>query len=161
MNRNRFFIFVVVLLLLAVIPGFRAGVAAEEPPVPAEKARTGEEIPFTLSDRDRLIRLEEGQKSLQRQIDDLGVGTQRQFDDVKNQFSDIRSLLYLVITLTFTGISTLIGFILWDRRTTLAPVAKRNMELEEREERLERALRAYAEVEPRMAEVLRDLRLMK
>jgi hypothetical protein len=54
----------------------------------------------------------------------------------------------------------LMGFVLWDRRTALAPAIKKSKELEEREELLERALKEFAKQEPRLAEVLRTMRLM-
>jgi len=111
------------------------------------------DISFTQEDRDRIIRLEEGQKSLQRQIDDLKTSTQRQFDN-----------LYVLILwgfgILFGGMGILIGFVIWDRRTALAPAIKKNKELEERGDLLEKALKEFAKQEPRLAEVLRTMRLM-
>ena len=70
------------------------------------------EVSFTQQDREMLIRLDEGQKAINNRIDDL------------------RNLIYVVLA----GIFALIGFVLWDRRTTLAPAVRKNRELEEREE---------------------------
>jgi len=104
------------------------------------------DISFTQEDRDRIIRLEikveEGQKSLQRQIDDL------------------YALILWGFGILFGGMGILIGFVIWDRRTALAPAIKKNKELEEREDLLERALKEFAKQEPRLAEVLRTMRLM-
>ena len=115
------------------------------------------DISFTQEDRDRIIRLEtkveEGQKSLQRQIDDLKTSTQRQFDN-------LCTLILWGFGILFGGMAMLIGFVIWDRRTALAPAVKKNKELEEREELLERALKEFAKQEPRLAEVLRTMRLM-
>lgn len=96
------------------------------------------DVSFTQEDRERLIRLEEGLKATNQRIDDL------------------RDLIYVVIG----GIIALIGFVIWDRRTALAPAIRKNKELEEREEIIEKALREYAKVEPRLAEILKSLRLM-
>jgi hypothetical protein len=100
------------------------------------------EVPFTQEDRDRLIRVEtrldEGLKAVNQRIDDL------------------RDLLYVVIG----GMLALIGFVLWDRRTALAPAIRKNKELEEREDRLEKALREYAKKEPALAEILKNMGLM-
>ncbi|MFZ6017848.1 MAG: hypothetical protein ACOYU0_09700 [Nitrospirota bacterium] len=67
------------------------------------------EISFTQDDRDRLIRLEtkvdEGQKSLQRQIDDL------------------KTFMLWGFGILFGGMGILIGFVIWDRRTALAPAS--------------------------------------
>ena len=111
------------------------------------------DISFTQEDRDRIIRLEEGQKSLQRQIDDLKISTQRQFDN-------LYTLILWGFGILFGGMGILIGFVLWDRRTALAPAIKKNKELEERGDLLERALKEFAKQEPRLAEVLRTMRLM-
>ena len=122
------------------------------------------DISFTQEDRDRIIRLEtkveEGQKSLQRQIDDL----QRQIGDLKTsiqrQFDNLYTLILWGFGILFGGMGMLMGFVLWDRRTALAPAIKKSKELEEREELLERALKEFAKQEPRLAEVLRTMRLM-
>ena len=111
------------------------------------------DISFTQEDRDRIIRLEEGQKSLQRQVDDLKISTQRQFDN-------LYTLILWGFGILFGGMGMLMGFVLWDRRTALAPAIKKNKELEEREELLEKALKEFAGQEPRLAEILRTMRLM-
>ena len=111
------------------------------------------DISFTQEDRDRIIRLEEGQKSLQRQIDDLKTSTQRQFDN-------LYTLILWGFGILFGGMGMLIGFVIWDRRTALAPAIKKYKELEERGELLEKALKEFAKQEPRLAEVLRTMRLM-
>ena len=115
------------------------------------------DVSFTQEDRDRIIRLEikveEGQKSLQRQIDDLKISTQRQFDN-------LYTLILWGFGILFGGMGILIGFVIWDRRTALAPAIKKNKELEERGDLLEKALKEFAKQEPRLAEVLRTMRLM-
>jgi len=112
---------------------------------------------FTQKDRERLIRLEtkveEGQKALQRQITDLKVDTQRQTDDLK-------VLILWGFGILFGGMGLLIGFVIWDRRTALEPVAKKYRELEEQGEKYNKALKEYAMVEPKLAEILRSLNLL-
>ncbi len=114
------------------------------------------DVSFSQEDRDRIIRLEikveEGQKSLQRQIDDLKISTQRQFDN-------LYTLILWGFGILFGGMGILIGFVIWDRRTALAPAIKKNKELEERGDLLERALKEFAKVEPKLAEILKSLRL--
>jgi len=52
-------------------------------------------------------------------------------------------------------------FVTWDRRTAIATaINKKYKELEERLELIEKALREYAKVEPKLAEILRSMRLM-
>jgi ammonia channel protein AmtB len=87
-------------------------------------------------------------------------GLQRQIDDVKADLADLKDFMLWGFGITFAGMMTLIGFVLWDRRTALAPAIRKNKELEEREERLEKALREYAKKEPRLAEILKNMGLM-
>ena len=116
---------------------------------------------FTQEDRDRLIRLEtkveEGFKSLQREID----SQQRQIDDLKSstqrQFDNQYTLILWGFGILFGGMGILIGFVIWDRRTALAPAIRKNKELEEREELIERALKEYARENPKFAAILKGL----
>lgn len=79
----------------------------------------------------------------------------QRMDDVEKSINrrieDVRGLLYVILA----DIFVLVGFVLWDRRTALASAVKKASELEEREERIERALKEFALKEPRLAESLR------
>ncbi len=112
---------------------------------------------FSQDDRERVIRLEtkveEGQKSLQRQIDSLVSATQRQADA-------LRTLLLWGFGILFGGMGILIGFVIWDRRTALEPVIRKSRELEDKEERLVKILKEYSNVEPKLAEILRSFNLL-
>ncbi len=105
-----------ILLLITSTPAFQVrALAVPEGSLPVETTQTSHEaVAFTHDDRERLIRLEvkvsEGQASLQHQIDDLK-------DSVKLAINDVRNLIYVVLA----GMFTLVGFILWDRRTLLHP----------------------------------------
>jgi len=54
----------------------------------------------------------------------------------------------------------LLGFVLWDRRTALSPAIRKNKELEERNDKIVKALKEYAYKEPKLAEILRNVGLM-
>jgi len=123
---------------------------------------------FTQKDRERLIRLEtkveEGQKALQRQITELRSDMQRQTGDLRagmqRQISDLRTLILWGFGILFGGMGLLIGFVIWDRRTALEPVAKKYRELEDQGEKYKKALKEYARGEPKLAEILRSLNLL-
>ncbi len=82
---------------------------------------------FTTQDRERLVRLEAsveaGTASFRRQLD------------------DVKSFMFWGFGVLFGGMGLLIGFVIWDRRTALEPIATKKRELFEREERPERALK--------------------
>ena len=48
---------------------------------------------------------------------------------------------------------------LWDRRTALAPAIRKNKELEEKQEQIEKALKEFALEEPKLAEILKRMGL--
>ena len=107
---------------------------------------------------EKLNSLEEGQKSIQKQINGMEVSIARLEAKVEEgqkslqkQIDDLRSLLYVILA----GMFALVGFILWDRRTALAPAVKRVEILEKREENLERVLKEFAIKEPRLTEALK------
>ena len=79
---------------------------------------------------------------------------------IKDVRSDLQSFLLWGFGIVFAGIFALIGFVLWDRRTALAPAIRKNQDLEERENKVESALKEYAEKEPRLKEAMKHAGLM-
>jgi len=49
----------------------------------------------------------------------------------------------------------LIGFVIWDRRTALSPAIKKNKELQDRQEKVEKVLKEFAIDEPNLADILK------
>ncbi|MBF0566206.1 MAG: hypothetical protein HQK89_13300 [Nitrospirae bacterium] len=72
----------------------------------------------------------------------------------------MRGLIYVMITVTVSGMFTLILVVLWDRRTTLAPVVKTTRELETRTEKLELAIKEKAGQDPELKTALRHAGLL-
>jgi hypothetical protein len=68
---------------------------------------------------------------------------------------DLANLMYVILA----GMFVLVGFVIWDRRTALSPAIRRTKDLEEREERLERALKEFAMKNPEMRDILKNLGL--
>ena len=117
-----------------------------------------EEVPYTLEDRDRLIRVEvtlkEFKESVDKRIDNVDKridnvdkridNVDKRIDSVDKRIERLETVMMGGFGLLFTSMVGLVGFVLWDRRTALAPAVRRSRELEEREERIERALREIA-----------------
>lgn len=99
---------------------------------------------------ERLTRLEEGQKSIQNQINGL-----------QNQISGLRNVILGGFGVVFAGIFSLIGFVIWDRRSAISPVINRTREMEERQLLILKAMKEYALKEPKMSEVLKSLGLLR
>jgi len=96
----------------------------------------------------RIARLEEGQKSFQKQIDGLREEMRTGQQSLQGQINGLQNMIMGVLA----GIFALISFVLWDRRTALAPAVKKVEALEKREESLERVLKEFAMKEPRLTE---------
>ena len=89
-------------------------------------------MPYTLEDRDRLIRVEATLKEFKESVD-------KRIDSVDKRVERLETVMMGGFGLLFTSMIGLVGFVLWDRRTALAPAVRRSRELEERAERIERA----------------------
>ncbi len=126
-----------------------------------------EEVPYTLEDRDRLIRVEtilqEFKESVDKRIESVDKridGVDKRIESVDKRIERLETVMMGGFGLLFTSMIGLVGFVLWDRRTALAPAIRKSRELEEREERIERALRELAQQDPRVAEALKHAGLL-
>jgi len=118
------------------------------------------DIPFTQDDRDRLIRVEEGIKGVNQRGDSLEKRIDGLERSVNQRIDSLQNLLYIVIGAIIAQIVGVVGFVLWDRRTALAPAIKKNKELEERQDRVEKVLKEIARRDSSVAEVLRNVGLL-
>ena len=104
------FLFFSLILLFTALPGW------------------GEEhsTPYTQADRDRLVRLETKVEGLDKRIDDLTLNMNSRFSQVNNKIDRLEnkfdSYFMRGFSLVLMSIFGLIGFVIYDRRTTLAPI---------------------------------------
>jgi prefoldin subunit 5 len=128
------------------------------------------EVPYTLEDRDRLIRVEEGLKAVNQRIDGLDKridgldkridGLDKRIDGLDKRIDGLQGLMYIVIGAVIAQTIGIVGFTLWDRRSALAPAIRKNKELEERENKIERVLKEVAQKDPNVAEALKHVGLL-
>jgi hypothetical protein len=80
--------------------------------------------PYTMADRDRLIQVEAQVSSLNQRFDDMN----NRFDDMNNRLDRLEDKFDTYFTwgfgLVLGAIFALMGFVIWDRRTTLSPVVQ-------------------------------------
>ncbi|MDI6703392.1 MAG: hypothetical protein QME40_01770 [bacterium] len=134
------------LLLLSIILIFSLQARAED--------RQG------LNLNERMIRLETKVDGLDKRIDEGFKAVNQRIDGLDKRIDDLRNIMLGGFGVIFAGIFTLIGFVLWDRRTALVPAVRKAKELEEEEEKIKRALREYAIQEPKLATVLKQVGLL-
>lgn len=104
------------------------------------------EVPFTLEDRDRIMRTEEQLKATTEKIESLRNEMNSRFEAIDSKMdskfeavvtkidaSNSRiEILYWGIAILITIMLFILGFIIWDRRTALDPVRHKIITHEER-----------------------------
>jgi len=98
-------------------------------------------IAYTQADRDRMVRVETKVEALDKRID----GIHLQMNRMEDKFDSYFMWGFGLVLMSIFG---LIGFIIYDRRTTLAPV-------ENKTERILKVLREAAEKDPVIREALK------
>ena len=107
--------------------------------------RANTPVPYTLADRDRLIKLEVEQtqikneiKEIKQEMQDLRKemqGLRQEMQDLRKEMQEIRrELINITISLfsiSITLILALFGFIIWDRRTFMRPIERKVTILEQ------------------------------
>ncbi len=111
------------------------------------------EIPFTLDDRDRIIRTELKVESVKTEMNARFEAVNQRFDAVDKRFDQLFNFLWAFIGIFTAMMVSVFGFAFWDRKLSLAPMKKDNL-------RTLNALREYAEHQPKLREILRNAGLM-
>ena len=118
------------------------------------------EVPYTLEDRDRLIRLETAFREFKESVEKRFEQLDKRFEQIDKRFEAIIAFMWILGSVLGGLVAVTIGFAVWDRRTALAPAMRRSQALEERTERIERGLRELAQKDPNVAEALRHVGLL-
>ncbi len=119
------------------------------------------EIPFTLDDRDRIIRTEQKVEALDAKIDSkvnaLDAKIDSKVDGLRSEmnarFDQLFNFLWAIIGIFTTMMVSVFGFAFWDRKLSLAPVKRENI-------KTLNALRDFAEHQPRLREILKNAGLL-
>lgn len=127
-------------------------------------------IPYAQADRDRLVRVETRIEGLDKRIDDvnnriddLNENVNQRFDDVNKRIDDLSNSIIRLednfnsyfmwgFGIIFMSIMGLVGFIIYDRRTTLAPV-------ERKAELMLNAMRKLSETNVDLREIMKNTAL--
>ena len=139
------------------------------------------EVAPRISDREiveRLTRLEEGQKALRSDLSQRFEAVDQRFNELRSDMNSriigLQNTMLALFGAIITLIVALFGYIVWDRRTMIKPLAERldrleydiTRDLELRHEegsltsRLVKALTKHARNDPKLTEILRDFSLL-
>ena len=97
------------------------------------------EIPFSLDDRDRIIRTEQKVESMQT--------------DMNARFDQLFNFLWVIIGIFTTMMISVFGFAFWDRKLSLAPLKKQD-------QKILAVLVDYARTQPKLSEILKNAGLL-
>ncbi|MBF0517469.1 MAG: hypothetical protein HQK97_10210 [Nitrospirae bacterium] len=151
---------VAVLILLLFIP---ASAYAEAVAAHGSKGVTSSNtmvVPYTLDDRDRLIRVEARMDALDKRMDGLDKRMDSLKADMDKKFDQLMTFMLWGFGILFGGMGILMTTVIWDRRTALAPAIRKNKELEERGDKMERSLKNLEAGYSSITEVLKRAGLL-
>ena len=118
-----------------------------------------EEVPFTIEDRDRLIRVEAKLEEIDKRFEQIDKRFEELRMDINKRFDQMMTFMWMLVAI-FVGITaTTIGFAIWDRRTMIRPFEVKVRALEETDKKLIEVLRKLAKEDKRLAEILRSFGL--
>jgi hypothetical protein len=107
------------------------------------------EIPFTLDDRDRIIRTEQKVEAINKQFE----AVDRRFESIDKRFDQLFNFLWAIVGIFTTMMVSIFGFAFWDRKLSLAPLKKED-------QRIVAVLVDFAKTQPRLNEILKNSGLL-
>ena len=109
-------------------------------------------VSFTLGDRDRLMRNEQKIDALRTEMNVRFESVDKQFVSVNDRISDVKEQMGFITTLlmfVLGGLMSLIGFVIYDRRTAIKPVQRS-------QEKIEDILVEYSKKHPDLRDILKN-----
>jgi len=108
------------------------------------------EIPFTLDDRDRIIRTEQKVEALDAKVDSKVDGLR---SEMNVRFDQLFNFLWAIIGIFTTMMISVFGFAFWDRKLSLSPLKKED-------QKIISILADYAKTQPKLLEIMKNAGLM-
>jgi hypothetical protein len=118
---------------------------------------------FTQKDRELLIELKVKMGEIDKrfeQIDKRFEQIDKRFEQIDKRFEQMMDFLKILTGLFGGLIVTLIGFVLWDRRTLLKEAKREAAEYIDKDSVAIKILREYAAQDDKMREVLKSFRML-
>lgn len=117
-------------------------------------------VPFTLEDRDLLIRIDARLNAIETQFKAIDEKNEARFDTLnskietnKDAIGEIRMLSFSIIL----GFISIFGFILWDRRSFVKPVKEQADDLAKENQRIIDSLKKRSKSDKKLAEALQSV----
>ena len=135
--------------LLFILMGMSTGIFAEE-------------VPFTLEDRDRLIRMETTLGEFKESIDKRFEQVDKGFEQVDKRLEFMQNLMIGMLAVFGSLCGVFVGLLLWDRKTFKEKAKEEAVKAVEegKVKVILESLREYANVEPRLKDALKKFNLL-
>ncbi len=122
---------------------------------------------FTQRDRDMLISLQIRVDEMGKRLDSVDTRFVELREDMNNRFNQMMTFFWILATIFSAMAASMIGLLVWDRRSSLRPVENKIQEVSsstalnmETIQRLVSALREQAKNDDRLANTLRSFHLL-
>ena len=135
--------------ILLILMGMSTGIFAEE-------------VPFTLEDKDRLIRMETTLREFKESIDRRFEQVDKRFEQVDKRLEFIQNLMIGMLAVFGSLCGVFVGLLLWDRKTFKEKAKEEAVKAVEegKVKVILESLREYANVEPRLKDALKKFNLL-
>ncbi|MCK9424204.1 MAG: hypothetical protein M0Q38_16585 [Bacteroidales bacterium] len=111
------------------------------------------EIPFTLDDRDRIIRTEQKVESVKTEMTTRFQAVDQRFEAMDKRFDQLFNFLWAIVGIFTAMMISVFGFAFWDRKLSLAPLKKED-------QRIVAVLVDFAKTQPKLSEILKNAGLL-
>ena len=128
------------------------------------------QVPFTLDDRDRIMRTEERMEALRKEMNSRFEAQDAKFAAQDARFEALNQKMEAMnsrIDTLYWGFGILIalmifmlGYIIYDRRTAFHPLLHKNQELDEKYRKLEQIMKEKAKEDSGLEDILRSAGLL-
>lgn len=116
---------------------------------------------------ERLIKLEEGQKAILRELDKRFEAVDKRFEAVDKRLDQLVNIFIAIVAAFSAIVATTVSFAVWDRRTMIRPfeakVKKIEDEITENRNRLKDLLNAFktlGKTDKKVADILKRFNLL-
>ncbi|MCX8124844.1 MAG: hypothetical protein N3F66_11890 [Spirochaetes bacterium] len=119
-------------------------------------ATYSKEVPFTLEDRDRIIRVEVKVNEIDKRFEQID----KRFEQIDKRFEQIITFLWILTAIFIAITSATLGFAFWDRKSFIKPIEEKVMTNEKKIDDALAAFRKLATVDKKVYAILKEFNLL-
>jgi tetrahydromethanopterin S-methyltransferase subunit G len=102
----------------------------------------------------RALTLNERMIKLETRVDEGFKTVNQRIDEINRRIDILINIMLCDFGIILAGMFALVGFVIWDRRTAVAPVARELKEIVKQEDLILEILKRYNKLEPKLANVI-------